>query len=59
MRELTKREPNIRLLIRDNDKKYTTAFDTVFRSEDIDAIPTPVRAPNANAFMERWIRSVR
>src|SRR5436190_4001486 len=28
-------------------------------SEGIDVIPTPVRAPNANAFMERWIRSAR
>ncbi len=59
MWELTDREPNIRFLIRDNDKKFTDAFDTVFRSEGIDVIPTPVRAPNANAFMERWIRSVR
>jgi transposase InsO family protein len=59
MWELTDREPNIRFLIRDNDKKFTEAFDTIFRSEGIDVIPTPVRAPNANAFMERWIRSVR
>ena len=59
MWELTEREPNIRFLIRDNDKKFTEAFDTVFRSEGIDVIPTPVRAPNANAFMERWIRSAR
>jgi putative transposase len=59
MWELTEREPHIRFLIRDNDKKFTAAFDTVFRCEGIDVIPTPVRAPNANAFMERWIRSAR
>jgi putative transposase len=59
MWELTEREPNVRFLIRDNDKKFAAAFDMVFRSEGIDVIPTPVRAPNANAFMERWIRSVR
>jgi hypothetical protein len=53
MWELTDREPNIRFLIRDNDKKFTEAFDTVFLSEGIDVIPTPVRAPNANAFIER------
>jgi putative transposase len=57
--ELEERDPAIRFLIRDNDKKFTTSFDTVFRSEGIDVIPTPVRAPNANAFAERWIRSVR
>jgi putative transposase len=58
MWELTDRDPNIRFLVRDNGKKFTEGFDTVFRSEGI-VIPTPVRAPNANAFMEGWIRSLR
>lgn len=57
--ELTQHESHIRFLIHDNDKTFTTAFDTVFRSEGIDVIPTPVRGPNANTFMERWIRSAR
>jgi len=56
---LEDRDPGIRFLIRDNDKKFTDAFDTVFRSEGIDVIRTPYRAPNANAYSERWIRSVR
>jgi putative transposase len=59
MWELDERDPAIRFLIRDNDKKFSRAFDTVFRSAGIKAIPTPCRAPNANAFSERWIRSVR
>ena len=59
MWELEDREPTIRFLIRDNDKKFTQSFDTIFRSEGIDVIPTPYRAPNANSFAERWIRSAR
>jgi putative transposase len=57
--ELEDRELSVKYLIRDNDKKFTQAFDTVFRSEGIDVIPTPCQAPNANAYAERWIRSVR
>jgi putative transposase len=59
MWELEDRDPAIQFLIRDNDKKYSHAFDTVFRAEGIDVISTPYRAPNANAYAERWIRSVR
>lgn len=57
--ELEEREPALRFLIRDNDTKFTVTFDTIFRSEDIDIIRTPFRAPNANAFAERWVRTVR
>ena len=52
-------KPKFRFLIRDNDGKYSKAFDTVFHSKGIDVIRTPYRAPNANAYAERWIRSVR
>ena len=31
----------------------------MFQSAGIDVIPIPYHAPNANAFAERWIRSVR
>ena len=34
-------------------------FDTIFVSEQIAIIKTPVRAPVANAFAERWIGTLR
>jgi transposase len=49
----------LQFLIRDRDAKFTRAFDDVFSSEGTKALVTPVQAPNANAYAERWIRTVR
>jgi transposase InsO family protein len=57
--KLENSEVKPRFLIRDNDKKFTAAHDTIFRSEHIRIIRTPIQAPNANAFAERWVRTVR
>jgi putative transposase len=46
-------------LIRDRDRKFTAAFDEIFRSEGIRVIRTPVAAPRAKAHAERWVGSVR
>ena len=49
----------IRLLIHDRESKFTGAFDEVFRSDGIRTFRTPVRAPRANAFVERSIGTAR
>jgi putative transposase len=49
----------LQFLIRDRDAKFTRAFDDVFRSEGAEVLIAPVQAPNANAYAERWIRTVR
>jgi putative transposase len=59
MWELGERNPPYRFLIRDRDKKFVEAFDTVFQSEGMKVVLTPARAPNANAYAERWVRTVR
>ncbi len=57
--QLGEQERPLRLLIHDRDRKFGRAFDEVFRSAGIEVIWTPVQAPNANAFAERWVRTVR
>jgi transposase InsO family protein len=46
-------------LVHDRDTKFSHAFDEIFRTEGIKVIRTPIQAPNANAFAERWVRTVR
>jgi transposase InsO family protein len=48
-----------RIVIRDRDRKFTAAFDEVFRSEGLRVIKAPIAAPRAKAHAERWVGSAR
>ena len=56
---LGERGRRVRFLVHDRDAKFCRSFDEVFRSEGAEVVVTPVRAPTANAYAERWVGTVR
>ncbi len=57
--DLADRIQQCRFLLRDRDTKFTDTFDAIFASQGIRMLRTPMRAPRANAFAERWVGTVR
>ena len=48
-----------RVLICDRDSKWTDDFRRIVQSAGVRIVLMPVRAPNANAYAERFVRSIR
>ncbi len=59
LREATPYDQAPRILIRDNDRKFGSAFSSVAKASGIEVLRTPFRAPRANSICERFMGSVR
>ena len=57
--DLGERAARFQFLIRDRAGQFTEAFDAVLAGAGIDVLKIPPRSPRANAYAERWVRTVR
>jgi putative transposase len=47
------------ILIRDNNRKYSPAFDEVLKSEGMDVQAVAPASPDLNAHAECWVQSIK
>ncbi len=57
--ELEEQGSHASFVICDIDKKFPYAFEHVLADEGVRVIRTPLHAPQANAYAERWVGSAR
>jgi transposase InsO family protein len=48
-----------RFLVRDRAGQFTDGFDAVLADAGIEVVKIPPQSPRANAYAERWVRTVR
>jgi putative transposase len=48
-----------KILLRDHDTKFVGEFDAILEAEGIAVKPVGPRAPNLNAYAERWVQSIK
>jgi transposase InsO family protein len=48
-----------RVVICDRDTKWTDGFRLIMEGAGVRVVRTPIQAPNANAYAERFVRSIR
>ena len=57
--DLGHRATSVKFLIRDRAGQFTGSFDAVFTAAGVRILPSPPRAPRANAICERMIGTLR
>jgi putative transposase len=57
--QLADEATQVRLMLHDRDRKFSRGFDTVWQAEGGRVMLTPLMAPKANAYAERWVGSAR
>ena len=57
--DLGERATQFRFLIRDRAGQFTESFDAVLSGAGIEVMRIPPCSPRANAYAERWVRTVR
>ena len=53
------RDPKPTTLLRDRDRKFTAEFDGILKDHGIVPKPLPVRSPNLNARVERFVQTIK